>query len=207
MANREYEQLLRQGVKVWNNWIKEHYLVEPEAVRKLRERFKGEAWGYLKEKSLRKLDLSGIDLSGQNLSGAILVQTNLRKANLQNANLSNAWLSEAYLQEADLNHANLYNVQLDDADLYKANLSNTNLNSAKLAHAGLRLANLDGARRQKIIKQTGVVLDPSAGELEKAGIKLEGRDGVSLNYDLARCAVHIHFVFEADHRRTRVRPD
>lgn len=146
MANEEYVNRLKQGVETWNQWVNEHYLVEPESVRRRREQEpEMNWWGYLSVESLRKLDLGGADLSGRDLREVLLIQANLDRATLRNADLSGARLGEAHLAKADLGGANLKKADLHDVNLYNANLADTNLNNANLDGANLDNARFDGA--------------------------------------------------------------
>ena len=66
MANPEHLAILKQGVEVWNKWIKTNYDVHP--------------------------DLSEVNLSKINLRMAILSKTNLSRAKLLESDLSRAYL-------------------------------------------------------------------------------------------------------------------
>ena len=70
----EHLTLLRLGVKVWNQWRKEH----PDG----------------------DIDLSGANLSGADLSGADLSGANLSEANLYKADLMRTIVTEAQLKKA-----------------------------------------------------------------------------------------------------------
>ena len=76
MANQQHIAILRKGVKVWNQWRKDHLHLEP--------------------------DLSGADLVDVELPRADLRRTYLIKANLQGAELHGACLTGADLKGADL---------------------------------------------------------------------------------------------------------
>ncbi len=145
MANLEHLRILKQGVKAWNQWRKEHIDIQPD----------------LEEADLRGTDLRGINLRGANLGGANLCradirgayigETNgvadlrvadLREADLSRANLSETNLSGAKLSGANLCKADLSRANLRGADLFRANLSRTNLRKADLRKACLSEANL-----------------------------------------------------------------
>ena len=91
MANQEHLDILRQGVKVWNQWRKEHPEVRP--------------------------DLVAADLIGANLDSAILNDTNLYGAILSDAKLIGAKLIGANLSDANLNYATLSHAILSHAIL------------------------------------------------------------------------------------------
>ncbi len=99
MANEEHLKILKQGIRVWHQWRKDHLGIMP--------------------------NLSGADLVGTDLSGADLTFANLTSANLKNADLTGADLSYAYLIYAHLKNANLEAAKLKGADLTMALCWNT----------------------------------------------------------------------------------
>jgi uncharacterized protein YjbI with pentapeptide repeats len=144
MANREHLSALEQGIGAWNQWRKDHPLLQPD----------------LSEADLSKAYLSGANLSGLNinrvdLSEADLSATKLIQAKLYNANLSRAKLNKAVLSRAILNRANLQGTSLHTATLIGAqmrlaklngaDLNNADLNGANLYEADLNGASVDGA--------------------------------------------------------------
>jgi len=124
MANEEQLTILRQGVKVWNQWRSGHLGVHVD---------------------LSRADLNGADLSTADLGGSYLDVADLRAAFLKRANLSEADLSQANLSEANLSEANLCRADLSGADLKGANLSETNLCRADLRGVDLRETDLRDA--------------------------------------------------------------
>jgi hypothetical protein len=130
VANQEHLDILRQGVEVWNEWIKGHPLVQS--------------------------DLSGTNFSGANFSGAKLSGVDFIEANLSGANLSRTDLSGANLSHADLRRTNLKSADLKSADLRSANLGGadlyyTDLRDADLSYADLFSANLGGTDLSRVI--------------------------------------------------------
>ena len=119
MANEEHLNILKQGVRVWNKWRKEH----PEI----------------------RADLSGANLHRANLRRADLDGANLSRADLNGADLMGAFLFQADLREAELREAELRGVELIEADLSRAHLGEVNLIRAKLSGANLNEANLSAA--------------------------------------------------------------
>lgn len=99
MANIEHLDILKQGVKVWNEWLKKPSGVFP--------------------------DLYDSDLSGADFSNANFVRADLSFANLSAADLSQADLTDANLSQSDLSGANLSGTSLFDANLSGANLDGT----------------------------------------------------------------------------------
>src|SRR2546428_200343 len=89
MANQEHLNMLKQGVKAWNQWRQEQQDVIP--------------------------DLSGANLSGASLSKADLSCADLRRADLSGADLSEANLSNAHLNGAYLSGASVTPEQLGEA--------------------------------------------------------------------------------------------
>ena len=121
MADQEQLDILKQGVKVWNEWRKEHPDILPD----------------LRGANLRAATLDRANLSYANLKGA-----NLRAATLNNVYLKNAKLKNANLDYANLDYANLGRSDLDYADLDYASLKNTKLGYTTLRFANLRYADI-----------------------------------------------------------------
>jgi hypothetical protein len=119
MANPKHLDILKQGVKAWNQWRREHPEVQP--------------------------DLNNATLNNANFNNANFSHVNLNNANLIYANLIRADFSYAKLISANLIGANLNNATLNNADFIHANLSKANLNKADLIHANLNRALLSGA--------------------------------------------------------------
>jgi uncharacterized protein YjbI with pentapeptide repeats len=119
MANPDQLQILRQGVKAWNAWRKQHGDVRPD----------------LSAASLIATPLSGVDLSRTDLSGTDLSVTDLSRADLSRADLIGTDLRQARLTEANLTNADLHNADLTGALLIDTNLSRAFLMGADLSEA------------------------------------------------------------------------
>jgi uncharacterized protein YjbI with pentapeptide repeats len=109
MANEEHLAILKQGVKVWNQWRGENPDILP--------------------------DLGEANLIGTNLSGADLSKADLSWTDLNRANLSRANLSQAHLIRADLRRAILSGADLSEADLPWATFSRADLEATNLERA------------------------------------------------------------------------
>jgi hypothetical protein len=119
MANPEHLEILKQGVKAWNEWRSKHKDVQPD---------------------LSDADLSDADLSSADLVDARLIRTKLGKADLSyaglvEADLSYAELTDAKLIGAILLYANFSGAKLTNADLSEASLEYTNFSQAILSGA------------------------------------------------------------------------
>ncbi len=125
MANQEHLDILKQGVRTWNQWRKEHTEVKP--------------------------DLSKANLSGANLSGANLRRATLIKANLSGANLSQANLSQAYLWSANLWRANLSQAYLWGAVLVGTDLSRATLTGCSIYGISVWKVHLEGAKQDNLV--------------------------------------------------------
>jgi uncharacterized protein YjbI with pentapeptide repeats len=148
MANPEHLEILKQGVKVWNEWRQEnHGLTRPD----LHEaNLIGED---LRGANLWMAYLVGADLTNANLSDADLILSILHSAKFNNGDLSRANLSRADLGEAELTGANLNNARLEEAilsgtNLREVNFSHANITLANLFHADLTKANFENANLQ-----------------------------------------------------------
>jgi TIR domain/Pentapeptide repeats (8 copies) len=101
MANPEHLKILRQGVKVWNQWRQQNHEIKPDF-----------SHTYLPNERL-----SDADLTRANLSHAYLVGANLNGAHLNGANLSGAYLNGAELISADFIAVRLFYTSFVDNDL------------------------------------------------------------------------------------------
>src|SRR6266446_8389657 len=128
MANQEHLNILKQGVKVWNQWREEHPAILPD----------------LTGADLRGGDLRRVNLSKANLNRANFYKANLSMANLHKARLRKSGLTQAYLNGTDLSQAYLNGANLTKANLNGANLSGAVLNSTALVGTNLEHANLTG---------------------------------------------------------------
>lgn len=124
MADPVHLAILRQGVEVWNAWLRAHADVTPD----------------LQHANFREADLFGVNLGRAILTGSIFTG-----ARLQWSTLTDAILPEVNLQEADLTEANLTRANLTRALLYHADLTRANLTQAILDHADLQSVILHSA--------------------------------------------------------------
>jgi hypothetical protein len=171
MANREHLEILKKGVKAWNQWRKQNPKVRPDLSEVHLGLGEGTVFfgnldvslvgsppvGYadlrglnLAETDLLKTNLYRADLSDGRLSGANLFRANLTEANLRQAELSMADLTAARIFEANLREAYLPDAKLNRADLRRvdfleANLSGVELRGANLYGAKFRDANLQSS--------------------------------------------------------------
>ncbi len=144
MANQKHLNILKKGVKVWNQWRE----LNPDLIPDLHHaNLTGINLGeeILTKGNVRRINLSNADLSKANLYKADLRGANLCKADLHGANLEEAILFSANLERASLQEANLGGVVLNEANLNRADLSRADLNKADLLHADLTMTNLRGA--------------------------------------------------------------
>ena len=124
MPYRKHLDILKQGMKNWNQWREKDADSKPD---------------------LRGADLRGADLRGADLSDADLSDAKLRGADLRRADLSDANLRGTDLILADLSDANLRGAYLILANLSSANLSRSYLIGATLRGAILVETILTGA--------------------------------------------------------------
>src|SRR6266498_3205325 len=147
MPNPEHVEILKHGLKEWNEWREAHPVVGPNLIGT-----------DLSGADLIEADLSGANLFGAKLSGAKLSRANFIGAYLYEANLSEANLSEANLSEANLRGANLSGADLSGKDLSGADLRGADLRGADLSGADLRGADLSEAKLREA-KLRGAIID------------------------------------------------
>lgn len=119
MANKEYLEILNQGVSKWNKWRKAHPEVQPD---------------------LRKASLQGCTLIGVNFRRVNLEETNFHKAILSSACLDFANLDRADLSDANLSHATLANAHLKETSLANANFHSASMRATELVNLDLSAA-------------------------------------------------------------------
>jgi Cdc6-like AAA superfamily ATPase len=111
MAGQSHLDMLKKGIKAWNEWR----IQNPSTVPDL-------TGANLQRAFLQGADLQRAGLQRADLQGADLRRAYLREANLQGANLGEADLRGAYLRGADLRRAYFGEANLQEADLQGANL-------------------------------------------------------------------------------------
>jgi uncharacterized protein YjbI with pentapeptide repeats len=92
MANPEHLEILKRGVKIWNEWRKAIWSqdLDPD----------------LSEADLTEANLQGVDFRRTNLTKAQLVGAILEGADFRGANFTGANLHRAHLAGTDLNMGN-----------------------------------------------------------------------------------------------------
>ena len=133
MAKLEQLDLLKRGVKEWNQWRETNPYTRID----------------LSEADLRAAPLSGAylyraDLSRTRLNGATLRGADLRGARLNGARLNGARLNGATLKGACLIEVDLRGADLRGADLRKTNLRGADLSDVNLSEADLSETDLSG---------------------------------------------------------------
>lgn len=111
MANPEHVEILKQGVKVWNEWRTQNNTFWPD----------------LRLAKLRRANLAEANLAGANLTEADLTGANLTEANVTGANVTDAKLTGVKLTHANLAHAHLVGANFSAADLRGAILDMASL--------------------------------------------------------------------------------
>lgn len=136
MPSKEHLEIIKRGVKIWNQWRESNRDTVP----------------YLIAADLRETNLSGMNLRGAQLIWADLKGATLKKADLSVANLYGAELKHANLAEANLQMVNLCEAKIEGADLSRATiggtmLGNINFNQVKgldsVRHTGPSIIGLD----------------------------------------------------------------
>jgi uncharacterized protein YjbI with pentapeptide repeats len=123
VANEEQVEILKKGVRAWNEW-----------------RIKSRQAG-----TKTPIDLAGVDLSCLDLSSIdIFTHLELFHGNLTGADLTKADLGGASLVNSDLIGANLHGANLSGADLWGVDLDNANLSQTLLYDTDFTETSLDG---------------------------------------------------------------
>lgn len=127
MPNEEHLDILKSGVKYWNQWRRANPDSVPDLVN-----------ARLDDSDLICADLVNANLAGATLSRAYLIRAKLRNASLRKANLDNADLTGAFLTNVDLSGASLRHTSLREARLINANLRSAILSGTNLFEADIR---------------------------------------------------------------------
>ncbi len=162
MANQEQLDILKQGVKVWNQWTREHSDIRPDFVK-----------ANLAEANLQGVYLRGANLSRANLSQANLVEANLDRAYLQGVNFREANLSRANLSWTDFSRADLRETNLDQSVIMFTVFGDVDLSAVKgletVRHRGPSTVGIDTIYR-------------SHGNIPEAFLKGAGVDDTFITY-------------------------
>lgn len=137
MANNEHLDILKQGVRIWNQWRQAHYDVQPDLsgsdLTSVEHRNLGEA--DLRFSVLDDAKMSGVSLFRANLYAASLAGTELVGANLGDAVLTDAVVYKANLRDASFYFTNLTRTYLVEADFQSAIFAGTVLVETQLTNA------------------------------------------------------------------------
>jgi hypothetical protein len=140
MAIPQHLDVLKQGVRVWNEWREKNPGAEPDlAGAKLSK-------ANLKGANLSETDLRWADLTAANLRAANLNRADLRRAILSRTNFNLAYLSEANLSETYLCGANLSKADLRKAIFIRSDLASVDLSESDIRRADFRWAYLIKAK-------------------------------------------------------------
>lgn len=195
MAASDQLKILKDGVRVWNNWRNHH--------RNTNVR--------LAEANFSNINLAGVNFNFANLRGANLRNADLMRANLSRADLRNADLIGANLTEANLAYAKLEGAILDksiltrsslkgshssgasfvganlwQAVLRKGNFEKVNFRKAKLEEVDLREANLMEANLQDAFLRKTDLRDANLSSADLGGADLSYSILVNVRVDKAR---------------------
>ncbi len=134
MANPEHVEILKQGVEVWNKWIK-------QVVHKLEQEGKdidfliADLSGIdLSNQVFEYIDLSAVDLSGSNLVGTLILNSNLTGADLQNANCTDAFFEATEMYRTDFSGSNLHGCTIQLCVFAWNNFKGTRFDEAQFYH-------------------------------------------------------------------------
>ncbi|MBD2511865.1 pentapeptide repeat-containing protein [Nostoc muscorum FACHB-395] len=134
MANEEHLAILKQGVKVWNEWRKENPHIKPDLTK---VRFKIFS-------NYSKANFSESNLSEANFSGNSLAETNFIAADLTKVNLAQTNLINVEFNQANLSEAQIFNSYIEKSNFSTANLTKANLGLTRFINTKFNLANLCG---------------------------------------------------------------
>ncbi|MEM9784070.1 MAG: pentapeptide repeat-containing protein [Pseudomonadota bacterium] len=130
----------------------------------------------LRNRDIRRADLSGAFLPAVDLRGAQIQGANLNAAELQQARLRGAQMQEAYLVAAQMQGADLRSAQMQGANLIAAQMQGADLGGAQTQGAFLVLAEMQGANL-RLAKMQGADLGGAKMQgADLGGAKMQGAD-------------------------------
>lgn len=168
MANPQHYDKLKEGVKAWNKWRKEH----PEIFPDLRD---ADLHGMLLNGiNFRHTNLDGADLRNANLRSALLDHASFYQTDLSSANLRNVVLHKTYFKETILRRTNFHNAYLSDTLFLRVDLSET-INLENAFHLGPSTIGMDTIQRSKgrikdVFLQGAGILEQLVTSINSSGI-------------------------------------
>ena len=170
-AQGEHLEILKRGVKGWNEWRRDHRTV----------------WPWLNDADLDRANLRGVNLGGTVLTGTTLKGTLLDDANLKRASLGRADFQGASLIRANLEGARLEGANFESTDLFAANLLGVSVDAnTSFAGADVRGCIID--------RQTLDLLEDNGGLSIGARSRMDIRDDVAdlrLSFSGMRLWLHL----------------
>lgn len=146
MADKFHLEVLRNGVRVWNQWRENNPQILPDlshaSIGNREENFTGINFSYC---NLDYADLADFDLRESNFYKASLEQAELCDSNLSYAIFTSSKLCRAYMSCSNLSYANFRDADLAEVNFVRANLEFANFSGASLEVADLTGASLNGA--------------------------------------------------------------
>jgi uncharacterized protein YjbI with pentapeptide repeats len=128
MANQKHIDILKQGVKKWNQWRAENPDIEPDLSE---YSFTGKMILNEPQINLKNANLKKVNLAGSRFRLANLLNADLSEANLKKSNLSGAFLMQANLSGANLGGAILQGANISEAIMDKVVLTGANLSQGE----------------------------------------------------------------------------
>jgi hypothetical protein len=139
MANKDQLEVLKKGVRAWNEWrIKNNPVIDLSGAS-----LSGIRLGSLDKYTHLDLhlgDLSKSDFSKADLGGAILINADLSDCNFQGAGLSGCEMWGAELDGANLRDSFLYDTDFAETSLVGTDFSNSVMNGTRFAGVDLSVA-------------------------------------------------------------------
>jgi uncharacterized protein YjbI with pentapeptide repeats len=148
VANEEQLEILKQGVRAWNEWrVRSNPVIDlTDASLPGIDLSSVDVFTRLE---LFHADLAGADLAGANFGGASLVHANLLDTNLRGSSLAGAELWGANLDYADLTNALLYDTDFSETSVIATDFRTSVMDGTIFSGVDLRRAKgLDAIRHE-----------------------------------------------------------
>jgi len=142
MANKRHLEILKQGVRIWNEWRKENPDERPDFSN-----------AELSDINLRNADIRNVDFRNANLMKGDLRNADISKTNFTNTNLIEAKLNETFLAATFFNRTYLVNTNFEKSILFYTKIVDCDLSWAlklnTVVHQGPSTIGIDTIYKSK----------------------------------------------------------
>ena len=164
--NPQHWEILRKGVRAWNEWRANNREVQP----------------HLRGADLSEANLVEANLRGADLNDVVLDWANLGGADFSGADLTGADLSDTNLLEADFRGAILVRVNFVGVNLDSTYLDGADLSGATFLHTVIGFTDLTYCKGLDNIRHIGPsIIDPTTTKFDYKNLPIKFLEGCGWN--------------------------